>query len=81
MIVLIVELFERLIFAFCTIFAVIILIIILINVDASISPVGPSIGNEMLFIPTEKVNVDGDNDDDEDEDEEIGGSIVAFGLK
>jgi outer membrane protein assembly factor BamB len=51
------------------------------NVDASISPVGPSIGNEMLFIPTEKVNVDGDNNDDEDEEEEIGGSIVAFGLK
>lgn len=51
------------------------------NVDASISPVGPSIGNEMLFIPTEKVNVDGDNNDDKDEEEEIGGSIVAFGLK
>lgn len=44
------------------------------NVDASISPVGPSIGNGMLFIPTEKVNV-------EDDEEEIGGSIVAFGLK
>jgi outer membrane protein assembly factor BamB len=44
------------------------------NVDASISPVGPSIGNGMLFIPTEKVNLQSD-------DEEIGGSIVAFGLK
>ena len=44
------------------------------NVDASISPVGGSIGNGMLFIPTEKVN-------QRDNAEEIGGSIVAFGLK
>lgn len=49
------------------------------NVNAAISPVGASIGNGMLFIPTEKVN-QGDNADDEDE-EEIGGSIVAFGLR
>jgi alcohol dehydrogenase (cytochrome c) len=45
------------------------------NVNASISPVGGSIGNGMLFIPTEKVNLP--NSDEE----EIGGSIVAFGLK
>ncbi|WP_172602047.1 PQQ-binding-like beta-propeller repeat protein [Candidatus Nitrosocosmicus franklandus] len=51
------------------------------NVNAAISPVGGSIGNGMLFIPTEKVN-QVDNDEEEEEDgEEIGGSIVAFGLR
>ncbi len=45
------------------------------NVNASISPVGGSIGNGMIFIPTEKVNTP--NNDKV----KIGGSIVAFGLK
>lgn len=44
------------------------------NVSAPISPVGISIGNGMLFVPTDKVNTPkGDNDP--------GGSIVAFSLK
>lgn len=44
------------------------------DVSAAISPVGISIGNGMLFVPTDKVNLPGNDDD-------TGGSIVAFGLK
>jgi outer membrane protein assembly factor BamB len=44
------------------------------NVSAPIAPVGISIGNGMLFVPTDKVNLPGKKDD-------VGGSIVAFGLK
>jgi len=39
-----------------------------------ILPVGASIGNGMLFVPTDKVNLY----PNEGEGEEIGGSIVAF---
>ena len=44
------------------------------DVRGSISPVGASIGNGMLFVPTDKVNVY----PNENDDNEIGGSIVAF---
>ena len=44
------------------------------DVRGSISPVGPSIGDGMLFVPTDKVNLY----PNEDDDNEIGGSIVAF---
>ncbi|MBA2267535.1 MAG: PQQ-binding-like beta-propeller repeat protein [Nitrosopumilus sp.] len=44
------------------------------DVRGSISPVGASIGNGMLFVPTDKVNLY----PNEGEGEEIGGSIVAF---
>jgi outer membrane protein assembly factor BamB len=44
------------------------------DVRGSISPVGASIGNGMLFVPTEKVNLY----PNENDDTEIGGSIVAF---
>lgn len=44
------------------------------DVRGSISPVGASIGNGMLFVPTDKVNPY----PNEDDDDEIGGSIVAF---
>lgn len=43
------------------------------DVSAPISPVGISIGNGMLFVPTDKVNLPGNDND-------VGGSIVAFGL-
>lgn len=44
------------------------------DVSAPISPVGISLGNGMLFVPTEKVNLPG-------KDKDVGGSIVAFGLE
>jgi alcohol dehydrogenase (cytochrome c) len=44
------------------------------DVRGSISPVGASIGNGMLFVPTEKVNLY----PNENDDNEIGGSIIAF---
>jgi alcohol dehydrogenase (cytochrome c) len=44
------------------------------DVQGSISPVGASIGNGMLFVPTDKVSLSS-NEDDENQ---IGGSIVAF---
>ncbi len=44
------------------------------DVRGSISPVGASIGNGMLFVPTDKVNLY----PNEDDDDEVGGSIVAF---
>jgi alcohol dehydrogenase (cytochrome c) len=44
------------------------------DVRGSISPVGASIGNGMLFVPTDKVNLY----PNENDDKEIGGSIVAF---
>lgn len=44
------------------------------DVAASISPVGISIGNGMLFIPTERLNLPGSDND-------VEGSIVALGLK
>jgi alcohol dehydrogenase (cytochrome c) len=40
----------------------------------SFSPVGASIGNGMLFVPTDKVNLY----TNEDDDNEVGGWIVAF---
>ncbi len=48
------------------------------NVDAPISPVGMSVGDGMLFVPTGKIQ---NKDKDKDKDSpNIGGSIVAFGL-
>jgi alcohol dehydrogenase (cytochrome c) len=44
------------------------------DVRGSISPVGASIGDGMLFVPTDKVNLY----PNEDDDNEIGGSIIAF---
>ena len=44
------------------------------DVRGSIAPVGASIGNGMLFVPTDKVNLY----PNEDDDNEVGGSIVAF---
>ncbi|WP_458743318.1 outer membrane protein assembly factor BamB family protein [Candidatus Nitrosocosmicus sp. T] len=44
------------------------------DVRGSISPVGASIGNGMLFVPTDKVNLY----PNENDDVEISGSIVAF---
>lgn len=44
------------------------------DVRGSIAPVGASIGNGMLFVPTDKVNLY----PNENDDKEIGGSIVAF---
>lgn len=43
------------------------------NTNASIGPVGPSIGNGMLFVPTGKVN-------GMPNEAKHGGSIIAFGL-
>jgi outer membrane protein assembly factor BamB len=43
------------------------------HIDAPIGVVGPSIGNEMLFIPTGKIS-------DLPKEKGGGGSIVAFGL-
>jgi alcohol dehydrogenase (cytochrome c) len=45
------------------------------DVRGSIAPVGASIGNGMLFVPTDKVNLYPNEDND---DHEVGGSIVAF---
>ncbi len=42
------------------------------NVNATIGPVGPSIGNGMLFVPTDKVQ-------GLSKGESMGGSVVAFG--
>lgn len=44
------------------------------EIDGSISPVGPSIGNGMLFVPTDKIK-------DENKDKTIGGSIIAYKIK
>ena len=43
------------------------------NVNATIGPVGPSIGDGLLFVPTDKVQ-------GLPKEESVGGSVVAFGL-
>lgn len=44
------------------------------HVNASISPAGASMGNGMLFVPTDVAN----SSPNKDEEDKIGGSIVAF---
>jgi alcohol dehydrogenase (cytochrome c) len=44
------------------------------NVKAAIGQVGPSTGNGMLFVPTDKIQAQAKGTP------RIGGSIVAFGL-
>jgi len=44
------------------------------NIDAPISPVGPSIGQGMLFVPT------GKSQNDSKDKDNFGGAIIAFGL-
>jgi alcohol dehydrogenase (cytochrome c) len=44
------------------------------NVNAQIGQVGPSIGNGLLFVPTDKIQIQSKNSP------RIGGSVVAFGI-
>jgi alcohol dehydrogenase (cytochrome c) len=44
------------------------------NINAEIGQVGPSIGNGMLFVPTDKIQIQSKNSSRQ------GGSILAFGL-
>lgn len=44
------------------------------EINGSISPVGPSIGNGMLFVPTDKIKPNKDG-------KEVGGSIMAYKIK
>jgi alcohol dehydrogenase (cytochrome c) len=44
------------------------------NVNAPINPVGPSIGDGMLFVPTGKIQGSKDGPS-------VGGSIIAFGIQ
>lgn len=41
--------------------------------NATIGPVGPSIGSGLLFVPTDKV-------EGLPKDKSVGGSVVAFGI-
>ena len=44
------------------------------NINAEIGQVGPSIGNGMLFVPTDKIQIQSKNNSRQE------GSILAFGL-
>jgi alcohol dehydrogenase (cytochrome c) len=44
------------------------------NINAAIAPVGPSLGNGMLFVPTDKIN-------DLPKKDKVGGAIFAFEAK